>query len=103
MEQSSSHTESVLEAEVEQKMEVVVEESSRAQVTDLVFEEKESGETVMTVVETESAGAVRFQPSPGGPTARNIPDSLPLEIQPASTHFWTANSARNYRNSSQTL
>ena len=76
------------------KSEVEVEQLS--QVTEFVKEETESGESVMSVEETESAGAETFQPSPSRTTGRNIPDSLslPLESQAASTQFWTANSAR---------
>ena len=102
VEQSSNITESVVEEEIKQKMEAALEHYS--QVTESVaVEEDETGDSVMSVV--ESAGAERFQPSPSGTPGRNIPSSLslPLERDPAPTHFWTANSARKYRNSSQTI
>ena len=78
-----------------QEMEAALEQYS--QVTESVaVEEDETGDSVMSV--EESAGAERFQPSPSGTPGRNIPTSLslPLERDPASTHFWTANSARKY-------
>ena len=96
VEQSSTITESVAVEEIEQKMEAAVEQYS--QVTESVaVEEDETGDSVMSVVES-SAGAERFHPSPSGTPGRNIPStlSLPLERDPASTHFWTANSARKY-------
>ena len=112
VEQSSIQAESVVEEEIEQRTEIVVEQSSsqtESVVEDVAVEqssqvlaastrefvkEDPSGDSVMSVV--ESAGAENFQPSPSGAPGRHIPDSLslPLEREAASTHFWTANSAR---------